>query len=60
MPCCHDGLLLHAVVACWRRRLAHHWRTVLSISAGLTLTVAGCATPRPGRSRGPPRGGAPA
>ena len=45
MPCRHDGVLLQAVVACWRRRLAHHWRTVLSISAGLTLAVAGCATP---------------
>jgi hypothetical protein len=45
MLCRNDGLLLHAVVECWRRRLAHHWRTVLSISAGLTLAVAGCATP---------------
>jgi pimeloyl-ACP methyl ester carboxylesterase len=45
MPCRNDGLLLNAVVACWRRQLAQHWRTVLCLAAGLTLVVAGCTTP---------------
>jgi len=36
---------VHAVVDCWRRKMAHHGRTVLSLAAGLTLVVAGCTTP---------------
>ena len=36
---------VHAVVDCWRRKMAHHGRTVLSLAAGLTLVLAGCAIP---------------
>ena len=45
MPCRHDSLFMNAVVECWRRGSAHHGRTGLSIAAGLTLVLAGCATP---------------
>jgi pimeloyl-ACP methyl ester carboxylesterase len=36
---------MDAVVACWHRRWAPPWRTVLRLVAGLTLVVAGCAPP---------------
>jgi pimeloyl-ACP methyl ester carboxylesterase len=45
MSCCNAGVLLSAVVACWRRCWAPQWRTILRLAAGLTLVVAGCATP---------------
>jgi len=45
MPYHHDSLFMNAVFECWRRRLAQYWRTVLSIAAGLTLVLAGRATP---------------
>src|SRR5262249_43309430 len=45
MSCRNAGVRLEAVVAWWRRRWAPPWRTALRLAAGLTLVVAGCATP---------------
>ena len=43
VSCRHAGVLMQTVVACWRRRWAPPWHTILRLGAGLTLVVAGCA-----------------
>jgi pimeloyl-ACP methyl ester carboxylesterase len=45
MSCRNAGGLLPAVLTGWRRWWAPPWRTLLRLAAGLTLVVAGCATP---------------
>jgi hypothetical protein len=45
MACRNAGGRLPAIGACWRRWWAQQGRTVCHVAAGLTLVVAGCATP---------------